>query len=170
MLQDQELLHGAALLRLIESGNQTRTTFDFCKDLHLSMYVVTRDEARAGLLLKLSTGRRAPWGFTFTSGEEHAISVFTERHPGVPIGVGLVCGRDGICCVGLDLLENLLDPGQAISGKRFAVRRPQGGSYWISGPGRISHPRAIPMSDWPSALFEGATLDPEPSDTRPLHR
>lgn len=153
MLQDQELLHGAALVRLIESAARSRTTFDFSKDLHLSMYLISRDNFRAGVLLKLSTGKKS-WGFTFTAGEEKAINMFADRYPGVPISVGLVCGRDGICCVAFDLLVNLLEPGESIAAKRFAVRRHRGGSYWVSGPARVDWPHAIPMSAWPAALFE----------------
>lgn len=153
MIKDEELLHGAALVRLIESADATKTAIDFDKDLHLSLYRVSRAGHRVGVLLKISTARKSPWGFTFTPSELEAVERYRERYPRDPFYFVLVCNRDGICCAPLDVVEALLDEGETLEWKRVGVRRPRGGSYWLSGPGRVQHERSIPMSNWPTILF-----------------
>lgn len=153
MIRDEELLHGAAMVRLIESGDATKTTVTFDKGLHLSLYRVGRAGQSAGVLMKLSTGRRSPWSFTFTPSELEAVTRYRERYPRDPFYFALVCNRDGICCAPLEVVEGLLDSGETLEWKRIGVRRPRGGSYWLSGPGRVQHERSIPMSDWPAMLF-----------------
>lgn len=154
MIRDEELLHGAALVRLIESDESTRTTFDFEKELHMSLYRIGRGSRHVGVLMKVSTQRKSPWGFTFTSAELQAIDRYRAKFPRDEFFFALVCNRDGICCVPLPTAESLIDDGETLDGKRLGVRRPRGGSYWITGPRRTAHERSIPMNDWPLILFE----------------
>jgi hypothetical protein len=153
LLKDEEMLHGVALLRLIEADATTDTTFHFSKGIHVSAYRITRGGVHVGVLLKVSTKRKSPWPFVFTAWELAAIGRYRKLHPRDPVFVGLVCNRDGICCTKLDAVYELLELGETLESKRIAVRRPSGGSYWLSGPHRVKAERCIPMNAWPHSLF-----------------
>jgi len=153
LLKDEEMLHGSALLRLIESEDIATTTFDFSREIHTSAYRVSRDGTHVGLLLKLSTARKSPWPFVFTRSELLAIARYKQKHPRDVFFLGLVCHRDGICCVALNTILELLEADETLESKRIAVRRPPGGSYWLAGPHRVKAERCIPMNAWPYSLF-----------------
>ena len=154
MVKDEEMLHGAAVLRLIESDHMTDTTFQFSKGIHVSAYRVTRAATRAGILLKVSTTRKSPWPFVFTRWELDAINRYRELYSLEPFFIGLICHRDGVCCAPLEALLDLLERDETLEGKRIAVRRPPGGSYWLSGPHRVKSERCIPMNAWPHGIFK----------------
>ena len=154
MLKDEEMLHGSALLRLIEADDTTTTTFHFSRRIHTSAYRISRAGIHVGVLLKLSTARKSPWPFVFTNLEIHAIDRYRQAHSRDRFFLGLVCHRDGICCVALSAILDLLEPDEYLESKRIAVRRPPGVSYWLAGPHRVKAERCIPMNAWPHSLFE----------------
>ena len=97
MIRDQELLHGAALLRLIDSG----VPVSICNatSIHPSAYVVEAEGRQTTLLLKLSTRKKSPWQFTFTEIEGAALAVLAKSYPHHERLLVFVCHLDGVCCL-----------------------------------------------------------------------
>src|SRR5207248_497161 len=146
-----ELLHGAALLRLLDAGVQVSV----CKaaDVHSSAYVVEAGERRVALLLKYSTKKKSPWQFTFTEGEAAALAALAESYPDHERLLLLVCHLDGVCCLPHDRLGELIEDPLAPAGQAISVSRTEGTSYRITGPGRLRMRGTIPVSDWPRCVF-----------------
>jgi len=153
MISDQELLHGAALLKLIE--NFKTVQIQHGDQVHSSLYVINSGESEVAVLLKLSTRRKSPWQFTFSQQEENAVARFRRSRPDTALFFSLVCFKDGVCCVNYETLAQLT--GHSIALRSVGVSRPSGGSYHLSGPERQQLRRAIPQSDWPRALFQRHT-------------
>lgn len=151
MIRDQELLHGAALIRLIDFGKPVsiRTA-----DAHLSAYLVESGERRVALLLKLSTKKKSPWQFTLTEGEGAALAALAEAHPDYERILVFVCHLDGVCCIPHSRLGELIDDPLAPAGQAISVSRPEGKSYRVSGPGKQRLHGTVPVSDWPRVVFD----------------
>ncbi|OAI41705.1 hypothetical protein AYO40_02615 [Planctomycetaceae bacterium SCGC AG-212-D15] len=155
MIRDQELLHGAALIRLLDVGEPVTV----CKamEIHPSVYAVDAGDRRVALLLKLSTKKKSPWQFTFTEGESTALTMMAQTYPDHERLLLFVCHLDGVCCLPHDRLGELVDDPFAPVGQAVSVARAEGKSYRITGPGRLRLRGTIPASDWPRIAFQKET-------------
>jgi hypothetical protein len=154
MINDQEFLHGAAFLRLIENGDFI--TIRHLSDLQLSLYLVQSQGCNAAVLMKLSTKPKSPWPFLFTEQEAEAIEELSRQQTGLKIYFALICHKDGICCLSRDRLLNVLDDGSSLARQRISVSRPRSGSYHVVGPERRRLGRTVAQSDWPRILFQNS--------------
>ncbi|MEI2580981.1 hypothetical protein [Scytonema sp. PRP1] len=151
MLNDQEFLHGAAFLRLINYGELVIITH--VSWIHPSIYLVETDCIKSAILFKVSNKPKSAWSFTLSSQEESALDTLDRKYPGVAAFIALICHKDGICCIPKEQLWSVLDNTPSISGQHISVSRKAHGSYHISGPGRQRVDQTVPMSDWPRVIF-----------------
>lgn len=147
---DVTLLRGIPLHSLIDAGRQV--TIVRRRDLHEALFHVSLEGGgTAWFLVKTSTSPKR-WQFTFTDEELRALRTGPAAVGAQPRYVTLVCKTDGVCCLSLEELEQLLE--EAGDGSRFVgVSRPPGGSYWVSGPGGVLLGHSIRASDWPDRIL-----------------
>lgn len=132
-IQKQEFYEGAALHQIIRHGPGASLVY--------SVPVFTLD-ARVQLHLKYCTGKRSPWGFTFTADEQLLLLDLVAQ---LPLVIGLVCGADGV--VALPFSEYLTIANPRNAAMRISCFRKHRGHFEVWGPdGRV--PRKIPSSDW----------------------
>lgn len=155
MIRDQELLHGAALIRLLDAGEPV--TVSKAATIHPSVYAAEAGDRRVTLLVKLSTKKKSPWQFTFTEGEGAALAALAEEYPDHKRLLVFVCHLDGVCCLPHDRLGELIDDPFAPGGQAVSVTRTEGKSYRLTGPGRLRLRGTIRVSDWPRLVFEKET-------------
>jgi hypothetical protein len=151
VIRDQELLHGAAMIRLLDAGEPV--TVCRAADIHPSAYMVEAGDRCVALLLKLSTKKKSPWQFTFTEGESAALAALAEAYPDHERLLVFVCHTDGVCCLPHDRLGELIEDQFAPAGQAISVARAERKSYRITGPGRLRLRGTIPVSDWPRIVF-----------------
>jgi len=151
MIRDQELLHGAAVIRLLDAG--VPVSIQHAPDIHASAYLAEAGDRRVALLLKLSTRKRSPWQFTFTEGEAAALAALAGTYPEHERLLVLVCHTDGVCCLPHDRLGAIMNDPKAPAGQAVSVARGEGRSYRVTGPARRKMTRTIPMNDWPRRVF-----------------
>lgn len=151
MINDQEFLHGAAFLRLINYG--TRTTIFHASSLHPSLYLVETDISKSAILFKISKKPKSAWSFTLSSQEDSALDTLHNKYPNVSVFIALICHKDGICCIAEKRLRSVLDRNAGVNGQHISVSRLTRGSYHISGPGRQQMEQTVPQSDWPRVVF-----------------
>src|SRR5688572_7677484 len=119
MIRDVEFFHGAALARLVRSGQ--RVTIVQSHGWSGASYLVND---RCGLYLKHSSSRMSPWAFTFHRDHQHEID---EMHRLIGyIVIGLVCNDDGV--VGLNYTEfrSVLAANQGAVEVISILRKPRG--------------------------------------------
>lgn len=130
MIREQELYHGVALLRLVRECSDSLHIARW-PDVGGSAYVVNNT---AGLLIKYSTKRLSPWGFTFTPEQLEGLIALKNATKGVV--VALVCQRDGIVGLTFEETSQLISMssdrqvGISVSRRRrelYAVRGTLGG-------------------------------------------
>jgi hypothetical protein len=151
MINDQEFLHGAAFLRLINYG--TRTTIVHASSIHPSLYLVETDISKSAILFKTSKKPKSAWSFTLSRQEELALDTLPRKYPDVLVFIALICHKDGICCIAEEQLRSVLDQDTGISGQHICVSRRPHGSYHVSGTGRQQMERTVPQSDWPRVVL-----------------
>jgi hypothetical protein len=136
MINDQEFLHGAAFLRLINLGQPV--TITHASSIHASLYMVNSKEKSSGILFKVSTKARSAWSFSFSEQEDFAVKKLKIDHPGVYFFAALICHKDGICCLSEDQIISVFDVNNpSFRGQRVSVSRKPYGSYHITGMGKI---------------------------------
>lgn len=125
MIRDIEFFHGAALARLVRSGQ--RVTLAPFKGWSNASYLVNDC---CGLYLKHSSSRMSPWGFTFHRDQQDEIDEM-HRLFGRTV-VGLICNDDGV--VGLDYTEfrTVLDTNHEAVEAIGISRKPRG-MYMVKG-------------------------------------
>ncbi|MEH2212752.1 hypothetical protein [Nostoc sp.] len=151
MINDQEFLHGAAFLRLIDHGE--RLTITHASSIHSSIYIVETEISKSAILFKVSKKPKSAWSFTFSSQEELALDTLHSKYQGISVFLAFICHKDGICCISQQRLWSILDKNAGIAGQHTSVSRKTHGSYHISGPGRQQMDRTVPQNDWPRVLF-----------------
>ncbi|NJK28723.1 MAG: hypothetical protein HC851_09755 [Acaryochloris sp. RU_4_1] len=151
MISDQEFLHGAAFLRLINLGQPITVTH--APTIHPSIYIVSSLTKVSGILFKISTKSRSAWSFTFSAQEDTAISTLKSKHLGIEFFAALVCHRDGICCLSEDQLFAVFDSDKSIfAGQRISVSRKSCGSYHINGAKKVRMGKTVPQNAWPKLV------------------
>ena len=151
MISDQEFLYGAALLKLINFGN--KVTFVHYSYIHSSLYLIETDSIKSAVLFKLSKKPKSAWSFSFSDQEDIALKTVRDQHLNVLVFLALVCHKDGICCMALDRVLDILENRENISGQYISVSRRPRGRYHISGPGREQMERTVSQSDWPRIIL-----------------
>jgi hypothetical protein len=151
MINDQEFLHGAAFLRLINYGH--RITINHASLIHPSIYLIETDSSKSALLFKVSKKPKSAWSFTLSDQEELAIDILYSKYPDASVFIALICHKDGICCIAEKRLRSVLDKDTGISGQHISVSRQLRGSYHVSGPGRQKMEQTVPQSDWPRIIL-----------------
>ena len=151
MINDQEFLHGAAFLRLINYGS--RITIIHASLIHPALYLLETDSSKLAVLFKVSKKPKSAWSFTLSRQEELALDTLHNKYPNVSIFIALICHKDGICCIAEEQLWSVLDKNAGIHGQHISVSRQPRGSYHVSGPGRQQMEQTIPQSDWPQIVF-----------------
>ncbi len=150
MIRDIELLQGAALLRVLQFKPGVQVTQ--MMSLHSSLYKVDSEQHKSAILLKLSTRKKAPWQYVFSEFEQRAIAKISADGTS-RIFIGLICSKDGICCISARLLKQVMG-GETFARKALSVYRSQGTSYRITGPQRKKFRRTFPVNLWPRIIFE----------------
>jgi hypothetical protein len=87
-IQKQEFYEGAALHQLIRGSNGINSI------VHAPPFFIIDDGLQVHL--KYSTGKRSPWGFTFTPDEQLLLQ---QRAQKMPLVIGLICGADGVAAL-----------------------------------------------------------------------
>jgi hypothetical protein len=151
MINDQEFLHGAAFLRLIDHGE--RLTITHTSSIHSSIYLVETEISKSAILFKVSKKPKSAWSFTFSSKEELALDTLHSKYQGISVFLAFICHKDGICCMSQERLWSILDKNAGIADQHISVSRKTHGSYHISGPGRQQMDQTVPQNDWPRVLF-----------------
>ncbi|MBN3888140.1 MAG: hypothetical protein HWQ43_02790 [Nostoc sp. JL31] len=151
MINDQEFLHGAAFLRLINYGE--RLTITHASSIHSSIYLVETEISKSAILFKVSKKPKSAWSFTFSSQEELALDTLHTKYHDISVFLAFICHKDGICCISQKRLWSILDKNAGIPGQHISVSRKTHGSYHISGPGRQQMDQTVPQNDWPRVLF-----------------
>jgi len=151
MISDQEFLHGAAFLRLINTGQTITVTH--ASFVHPSIYVVRSLTKLSGILFKVSTKSRSAWSFTFSEQECVAINTLKTKYQGISFFAALVCYKDGVCCLSEAQLLSVFDADdQMFEGQRISVSRKSHGSYHVNGAKRAHMQRTVPQSAWPKLI------------------
>jgi len=151
MINDQEFLHGAAFLKLINAGE--RITIAHLAEIHPSIYLISSDRNQSAVLFKVSKKPKSAWSFSLSTQEESALGNLHSQYPDYSLFLALVCHRDGICCIAEERLRTVLDKNANMSNQYISVSRTPRGSYHVSGPGRQKMEQTVPQSDWPRVIL-----------------
>lgn len=151
MISDQDFLYGAALFKLINFGY--KVTINHYNKIHSSLYLVETDQIKSLVLFKLSKKPKSAWSFTFSLQEDVALKTLRDQHLNFSVFLALVCHKDGICCIAMDRVLDILNNTENINGQYISVSRRPRGRYHISGPGREQMERTVPQSDWPRIIL-----------------
>jgi hypothetical protein len=151
MINDQDFLHGAAFLRLINYGY--RITLTHASAIHQSIYLVESDRSKSAILFKVSKKATSAWSFTLSAQEQSALTTLYDKYPDFLAFIALVCHKDGICCIAEDRFWSIVDRNADISVQHISVSRRPHGSYHVSGPGRQQMNQTVPQNDWPRVVL-----------------
>jgi hypothetical protein len=129
MIPDYKLYHGAVLAELIDKLVIDVSIGELREDGRLSAYILN---GRYGLYIKHSAQRMGPWQFTFSTPNTNDLLQLRLRCD--EVFVVLVCWTDGMVCLELSEVANLLGVG---SSEQAWIRaeRLRGKSYSVSGSG-----------------------------------
>ncbi len=151
MISDQEFLHGAAFLRLINLGQPVTVTH--AASIHSSIYIVSSLTKLSGILFKVSTKSRSAWSFTFSDQEGKAISILKSKYPVIEFFAALVCHKDGVCCLSEEQLFEVFDSDSpTFAGQRISVSRKSHSSYHVNGAKRVRMEKTVPQNAWPKLV------------------
>jgi hypothetical protein len=151
MINDQEFLHGAAFLRLINYGN--RITIIHASAIHPSLYILETDDSKSAVLFKVSKKPKSAWSFTLSSQEESALDTLQTKYRSISIFIALICHKDGVCCITKEQLWSVLNRNAGVSGQHISVSRQPHGSYHVNGPDRQPIDQTVPQNNWPRIVF-----------------
>ena len=133
-IQKQEFYEGAALHQLIRGSNGITSI------AHSPPFFVLDDSLQVHL--KYSTGKRSPWGFTFTADEQLLLQ---RRALDMPVVMGLICGTDGVAAVPYEEYIKVASvKGTAL---RVSCWRSHREHFEIGGPDGTL-PGKVAPSDW----------------------
>jgi hypothetical protein len=119
-LKRQEFYEGAALHVLARGGKITGLSYE------PPFFTVNNTLL---VLLKYSTRKRSPWGFTFTSDEQALLNVANSNSK---IVIGLVCGDDGVAAFEYNSYRNIAAVREGAV--HISCYRKYGEHYEVNGP------------------------------------
>lgn len=129
MIPDYKLYHGAVLAEIIDRHTRAVTIGELVEEGRLSSYILN---GKVGLQIKHSTQRLHPWQFTFTKSNMRELLDLQQNYEAVFIA--LVCHTDGMVCLTLDELTEVLVAGESEQAW-VRVDRRKGEWYSVSGGG-----------------------------------
>jgi len=132
-IQKQEFYEGAALHQIIRGCSGAKV-------IYVPPLFVFDDKLQVHL--KYSTGKRSPWGFTFTPEEQVLLS---ERAQEMPLVIGLICGADGVAAVAYD--DYLSVASLKDTALRVSCRRNHREHFEVGGPDGTL-PGKVAPADW----------------------
>jgi hypothetical protein len=127
MIPDYKLYQGAVLAELIDDAKRAVNVRELVEEGRLHSYVLNE---RVGLHIKHSAGRLPPWLFTFTPA--NGVALAELRRTVSQVFVVLVCWLDGMVCLSLDELGQIVTNEQQPQGWVRAERR-RNEWYAVSG-------------------------------------
>jgi hypothetical protein len=102
VIRQVERFHGVALARLIRSEGSAVSVAR-----HPRCRAAYTIDDRVAVYVKYSTNRLSPWAFGFK--QEHQAEIADLRAEFNEVFVALVCGTDGIACLGSREYQRVLD-------------------------------------------------------------
>lgn len=136
-IRKQEFYEGAALHQLARTGKITGLKYE------APFFTLNNDLL---VCLKYSTGKRSPWGFTFSPDE---LVLFRNRARHSPLVIGLVCGADGVVAISYKAFREIV--GRKRTSIHVSCYRRHGQHYGVFGPKR-EHAGKIAPSLWQHIL------------------
>lgn len=127
MIADYKLYHGAVLAELVHGIVGSLSVDELSEEGRLSSYIL---DGSVGLQVKHSTQRLHPWPFTFT--RANLGELLTLRASYASVYVVLVCHTDGMVCVKLEELLDILSIGDSEQAW-IKVDRRKGKWYSLTG-------------------------------------
>ena len=146
MSNEFEFYHGAALCKIIHSSPQV--AIKLYSEKSNSSYIVNDD---IGIFVKYSTKRMSPWQFTFAM--EHCDELFNMVQNIKLVFLVLVCNDDGIACLKIDEIKNLLNKSLDKPQSITVARRPRE-KYRVSGGKDGKFKIKIANNQFPAIIFE----------------
>jgi hypothetical protein len=104
MIREHELYHGAALLKLLSTGEQSVEVRAFAASGVKSSYILN---GSVGVYIKHSALRMSPWTFTFQPAHQEELARMATSFQN--IFLLLVCERDGIAILAGSEIGTVLD-------------------------------------------------------------
>jgi hypothetical protein len=119
MIPEYKLYHGAVLAELVDQLDRPASIDELAEEGRLSSYIVN---GRVGLHIKHSANRMHPWQFTFTAANLRELTALQTRFPSVFLV--FVCHTDGMVCLSVDELKEILTIGSSAQASLRISRRP----------------------------------------------
>ncbi len=146
MSHEFEFYHGIALCRIIH--NNLHTAIRLYSEKGNSSYVVNDN---IGIFIKYSAYRMSPWHFTFT--KKHCEELFEMIQTLKSVFLVLVCKNDGIVCLNVEEIRNLLDNVLA-KPQGISVSRKPREKFRVKGGRDDKLKFNIADNEFPSKIFE----------------
>lgn len=160
-ISQEELLHGAAILNIMEAlGKELPDKYFSIKDLgQRNFYSITSKrvatftkgrEVGAGLVIKTSAKRRTPWRYNFHRSHQEQIEELNTKFG--EAFILLVNGEDGIACLDYKALGEVLDE-HFEEQEWVSVRRKAGEFYRVAGNDGVKDRKLAP-NQFPNLIVE----------------
>jgi len=132
-IQKHEFYEGAALHQLVRGSRTCSLAYEA---------PVFKINEGTQILLKYSTGKKSPWGFTLTPDEQ---GLLARADSNLRTVIGLICGSDGVAAI--EHAELLLIAPPSGVATHVSCYRKHGEHYEVNGPAGALK-RKVPPSDW----------------------
>lgn len=127
MIADYKLYHGAVLAEIVKKAHRPVSINELGEEGRLSSYIL---DGWVGIQVKHSTQRLYPWAFTFT--KANLVEILTLRETCPSVYIVLVCRTDGMVCLMLEELLEILSIGESEQAW-IKVDRRKGKWYSLTG-------------------------------------
>jgi len=144
-IKDMELMHGAALHRLLSADNNVTI-----KEMNYQtngFYLINNE---IPIYIKHTTKRLSPWRFTFN--KQHQDDFEKARRDFKIAYMVFVCWYDGICCIEFEEFKHVLDNFHE-DVEWVAIKRNKGEKYAVSGKDGILK-RKVADGEFPKVIME----------------
>lgn len=149
MIREHELFHGAALLKLLSTGQRPMEIKPFAASK--SSYVVN---GIIGLYIKHSALRMSPWAFTFQPAHQEELAQMMAAFENMFLL--LVCERDGVAVLTGPEIRTVLDTTQKTT-QWVSVKRGKREQYQIKGSNGLLAFK-VADSDFPKKVLAGLQI------------
>lgn len=127
MIADYKFYHGVVLAQLVDKMAGPLSIDELVEDGRLCSYIL---DDKVGLLIKHSSNRLPPWGFTLSI--PNLLDLLSLRQRLESVFVVFVCHKVGMVTVTLDEVAAMITPGESEQAWLRINRRP-GQWYEVSG-------------------------------------